>query len=173
MLQLPQRQPLSSASREKRKVQTAMALPPELRQRTPEFSLNPQTLKQFKVNVTLDPDTAGPELILSEDLKGARWGKPSQEMPDSLERFDTDPCVLGCEGFTSGRHYWEVEVDGMFWTVGVASESVRRKGHIVFRPNTESWVYRNIIISVWRSPTLPTPMCPSKRTTMRSASIGL
>ncbi|CAM5105038.1 unnamed protein product [Natator depressus] len=122
-------------SREKGKVQAAMALSPEPRQRTPEFSLNPQTLRQFKVNVTLDPDTAGPELILSEDLKGARWGKPSQEMPDRLERFDTDPCVLGCEGFTSGRHYWEVEVDGMFWTVGVASESVRRKGRIVFRPN--------------------------------------
>ncbi|CAM5158731.1 unnamed protein product [Eretmochelys imbricata] len=113
-----------------------MALSPEPRQRTPEFSLNLQTLRQFKVNVTLDPDTAGPELILSEDLKGARWGKPSQEMPDRLERFDTDPCVLGCEGFTSGRHYWEVEVDGMFWTVGVASESVRRKGRIVFQPNT-------------------------------------
>ncbi|XP_050777344.1 butyrophilin subfamily 1 member A1-like [Gopherus flavomarginatus] len=113
-----------------------MALSPEPRQRTPEFSLNPQTLKEFKVNLTLDPDTAGPELILSEDLKGARWGKPSQKMPDHPERFDTDPCVLGCEGFTSGRHYWEVEVDGMFWTVGVARESMRRKGHIVFRPNT-------------------------------------
>ncbi|CAM4667318.1 unnamed protein product [Caretta caretta] len=123
-------------SREKGKVHAAMALSPEPRQRTPEFSLNLQTLRQFKVNVTLDPDTAGPELILSEDLKGARWGKPSQEMPDRLERFDTDPCVLGCEGFTSGRHYWEVEVDGMFWTVGVASESVRRKGRIVFQPNT-------------------------------------
>ncbi|CAM2101547.1 unnamed protein product [Caretta caretta] len=126
----------SSSSREKGKVHAAMALSPEPRQRTPEFSLNLQTLRQFKVNVTLDPDTAGPELILSEDLKGARWGKPSQEMPDRLERFDTDPCVLGCEGFTSGRHYWEVEVDGMFWTVGVASESVRRKGRIVFQPNT-------------------------------------
>ncbi|KAM9119100.1 zinc finger protein RFP-like [Pangshura tecta] len=122
--------------REEGKVRAAMALAPEPRQRTPEFSLNPQTLKQFKVIVTLDPDTAGPELILSEDLKGARWGKPSQKMPDRPERFDTDPCVLGCEGFTSGRHYWEVEVDGIFWTVGVARESVRRKGHIVFRPYT-------------------------------------
>ncbi|XP_014435479.2 E3 ubiquitin-protein ligase TRIM11-like [Pelodiscus sinensis] len=113
-----------------------MAFSPEPRRTTPELPLRPQTLQQFKVNVTLDPDTAGPELILSEDLKDARWGKPSQEMPDRPERFDTDPCILGCGGFTSGRHYWEVEVDGLFWTVGVARESVRRKGPIIFRPLT-------------------------------------
>ncbi|XP_067418512.1 zinc finger protein RFP-like [Emydura macquarii macquarii] len=133
----PSRPPCTSrGSCEAGKVLAAMALSPEPRQRTQDFSFDPQTLKQFKVNITLDPDTAGPELILSEDLKGARFGKPSLEMPDCPKRFDTDPCVLGREGFTSGKHYWEVEVDGRLWTVGVARESIRRKGHIIFRPNT-------------------------------------
>ncbi|XP_006020313.2 E3 ubiquitin-protein ligase TRIM11-like [Alligator sinensis] len=114
------------------KVQAVMAFPPEVKQRTEDYISNLQALKQFKVDVTLDPDTTGPEVILSEDLKSARWGKPSREMPDCPERFDSGPCMLGREGFISGRHYWEVEVDGRFWTVGIARESVRRKGHSIF-----------------------------------------
>ncbi|CAM4666320.1 unnamed protein product [Caretta caretta] len=83
------------------------------------------------VNVTLNPDMAHPQLVLSEDRKSVRWEETRQYLPDSPERFDTEPCVLGCEGFTSGRHCLEVEVGGEGgWFVGVARESVRRKGDI-------------------------------------------
>lgn len=91
------------------------------------------------MDVTLDPTTAGPEVILSEDLKEATWGRPGRRWPAGPGRFDTDPCMLGSQGFTSGRHYWEVEASGRFWTVGVARESVRRKGRILFKPNAEIW----------------------------------
>ncbi|NWX48318.1 BT2A2 protein, partial [Steatornis caripensis] len=91
------------------------------------------------VDVTLDPATAGPEVILSEDLKEATWGRPGRRWPESPGQFDTDPCMLGSEGFTSGRHYWEVEVNGRFWAVGVARESVQRKGRVLFKPNAEIW----------------------------------
>uniref|UniRef100_A0A8B9ZVX8 Uncharacterized protein n=2 Tax=Anas TaxID=8835 RepID=A0A8B9ZVX8_9AVES len=93
----------------------------------------------FPVDVTLDPTTAGPEVILSEDLKEATWGRPGRRWPQGPGRFDTDPCMLGSQGFTSGRHYWEVEASGRFWTVGVARESVRREGRILFKPNAEIW----------------------------------
>ncbi|XP_065271862.1 zinc finger protein RFP-like [Emys orbicularis] len=100
-----------------------------------------ESLGTFRqANVTLDPDTAHPELVLSEDWKSVRRGNTRQDLPKNLERFDTEPCVLGWEGFTSGRHCWEVEVvAGRCWAVGVARGSVRRKGQISRSPEGGIW----------------------------------
>ncbi|XP_065420766.1 zinc finger protein RFP-like [Chrysemys picta bellii] len=110
-------------------------LPSELeRKRGESFGAHRQ------VNVTLDPDTAHPQLVLSEDGKSVSWGDTRQQLPSNPERFNTVLCVLGCDGFTSGRHWWEVEVgDGGGWAVGVAKESVRRKGEIRRSPEVGIW----------------------------------
>ncbi|XP_054834156.1 zinc finger protein RFP-like [Eublepharis macularius] len=102
-----------------------------------------------KVHVTLDPDTAHPQLILSAALKSVSLGDRKQDLLDKPERFDIMPCVLGCESFTSGRHWWEVEVkiEGelkgksgwTLWDVGVARESVRKKGLFTYRPDEGVW----------------------------------
>ncbi|XP_034645050.1 butyrophilin subfamily 1 member A1-like [Trachemys scripta elegans] len=95
-----------------------------------------------EANVTLDPDTAHPQLVLSEDRKSVRCGDTWQDLPNNPERFDYWACVLGCEGFTSGRHCWEVEVEvggGGRWAVGVARESGRRKGRISRSPKGGIW----------------------------------
>ncbi|XP_067169882.1 E3 ubiquitin-protein ligase TRIM39-like [Apteryx mantelli] len=95
---------------------------------------------QEPTNVTLDPATAHPNLYLSEDQKEARGRLVQQDLPDNPERFDFEPCVLGCEGFTSGRHFWEVEVgQGGVWALGVARESVKRKGQISLTPKEGVW----------------------------------
>ncbi|XP_078392259.1 zinc-binding protein A33-like [Cetorhinus maximus] len=95
------------------------------------------------VSVTLDVETANPGLEVSEDLKSLRrtGTRTRRSLPDTGKRF-TDwrcPCALGSEGFTSGRHYWEVEVKGnRDWKLGVAAESVERDW-VSLSPETGFW----------------------------------
>ncbi|XDV33843.1 hypothetical protein PO909_004111 [Leuciscus waleckii] len=97
-------------------------------------------IQQYAVDVTLDPDTAHPDLILSDDGKQVRDGDIRQKLPDKPERFDRYSNVLGKEGFSSGRFYFEVQVKGKTdWTLGVARESIDRKGKITLTPSNGYW----------------------------------
>ncbi|XP_015734032.1 tripartite motif-containing protein 10 isoform X5 [Coturnix japonica] len=119
------------------------------------------------VNVTLDPDTAHPRLILSEDQKSVRWEYSFQESPDGPERFDVDPCVLGCESFTSGRHCWVVDLsEGQYCAVGVSRESLQRKGAVSFNPDegiwaVQQWGFKNRALTSPPTP-LNLPRVPKK-----------
>uniref|UniRef100_A0A8C0H321 Butyrophilin subfamily 1 member A1 n=1 Tax=Chelonoidis abingdonii TaxID=106734 RepID=A0A8C0H321_CHEAB len=125
-----------------------------------KFTLPQRSDSLSPVNVTLDPDTAHPWLVLSEDRKRVRWGDTQQDLPDNPERFDYWPCVLGYEGFSSGRHCWEVEVgDGGGWAVGVARESVGRKGEISHSPEGGIWAVERLDqFQALTSPATPLPL---------------
>uniref|UniRef100_A0A452HXU8 RING-type E3 ubiquitin transferase n=1 Tax=Gopherus agassizii TaxID=38772 RepID=A0A452HXU8_9SAUR len=113
----------------------------------------------LRVSVTLDPDTAHPRLLLSVDRKILTWDVIRLNCPEHPQRFDLSPCVLGCEGFTSGRHCWEVEVgDGTAWAVGVATESVKRKEELSAAPEVGIWAVQRWGFQFRALTSPPTPL---------------
>ncbi|XP_072331756.1 zinc-binding protein A33-like [Scyliorhinus torazame] len=121
------------------------------------------------VSVTLDVETANPWLEMSEHLKSLRCNGTERNLSDTgniLTEY-LCPCVLGSEAFTSGRHYWEVEVvENLYWSLGVATESVERKKAVRLCPETGFWTIGRVgkqfyINSSPRSP-LPVGQIPGK-----------
>ncbi|KAJ8365435.1 hypothetical protein SKAU_G00142660 [Synaphobranchus kaupii] len=91
--------------------------------------------------VLLDPNTAHASLSLSDDLTTVTHTSTGQKCPDNPERFNPGVLVLGSEGFTSGKHSWEVKVGNKtVWGVGVVKESITRKGEITCSPKRGFWV---------------------------------
>uniref|UniRef100_A0A673CPI8 Uncharacterized protein n=1 Tax=Sphaeramia orbicularis TaxID=375764 RepID=A0A673CPI8_9TELE len=97
-------------------------------------------VQQYEVDVSLDPDTAHPGLILSDDGKQVHDGDEWKNLPDKPQRFTVHCNVLGKQSFSSGRFYFEVQVKGKTkWTVGVVRESINRKEVIPLRPQNGYW----------------------------------
>ncbi|KAM8804606.1 E3 ubiquitin-protein ligase TRIM69 [Eudromia elegans] len=91
--------------------------------------------------VTLDPQTAHPNLVLSADLSSVRHSDTRQRLPGAPQRLDASLAVLGAQGFTTGRHYWEVEVEKKTkWTLGVVKGSINRKERRPLSPGEGYWV---------------------------------
>uniref|UniRef100_A0A8C6UJ28 Uncharacterized protein n=1 Tax=Neogobius melanostomus TaxID=47308 RepID=A0A8C6UJ28_9GOBI len=83
--------------------------------------------------VILDPNTAHPQLRLSENLISLSIEGSPVQLPDNPERFQKFPLVLGSEGFSSGTHQWDVEVGNhRTWIIGVARESVNRTNPLLY-----------------------------------------
>ncbi|CAL8406934.1 unnamed protein product [Arctogadus glacialis] len=97
-------------------------------------------VQQYEVDVTLDPDTAHPCLILSEDGRQVHDGDEEKELPDNPKRFTKYVNVLTRQSFSSGRFYFEVQVkDTTGWCLGVARESIDRNGETLITPETGYW----------------------------------
>ncbi|CAO2643239.1 E3 ubiquitin-protein ligase TRIM58 [Lemmus lemmus] len=118
-----------------------------------------EMLKKFQVDVKLDPATAHPSLLLTADLRSVQDAEVWRDVPSNPERFDTWPCVLGLQGFSSGRHYWEVIVgERAEWGLGVCQDSVPRKGETTPSPENgvwAMWLLRGSEYMVLSSPSVP------------------
>ncbi|CAH6786285.1 butyrophilin-like protein 10 [Phodopus roborovskii] len=97
-------------------------------------------VEPFHASLSLDPETASPKLMVSEDQKSVKRLLFAQDLSPSSKRFDQDPCILAQERFDAGRHYWEVEVgDRRAWILGVCLESLGREGRIPKSPQHGLW----------------------------------
>ncbi|XP_017583865.1 PREDICTED: E3 ubiquitin-protein ligase TRIM39-like [Corvus brachyrhynchos] len=94
----------------------------------------------YKGDVTLDADTAHPRLEISADGQKVKDTGVIRQVPSNEQRFDSHLFVLAKEGYTSGKHYWEVSVGRRrSWALGIARESVTRKGPLTLCPQNGFW----------------------------------
>ncbi|KAG9260050.1 E3 ubiquitin-protein ligase TRIM39-like isoform X1 [Astyanax mexicanus] len=92
------------------------------------------------VDVTLDPDTANPQLMVSEDAKEVRSSGDKQDVPEHPDRFDVFGSILGQNRLTDGRAFWVVDVgDKQGWDIGLAREDANRKGALSIKPSQGYW----------------------------------
>ncbi|KAM9408777.1 E3 ubiquitin-protein ligase TRIM39-like isoform 1-T2 [Pholidichthys leucotaenia] len=99
-----------------------------------------KTVQQFAVDVNLDPDTANPYIDVSKNGKQVSRSDERKNLPDNPKRFLSVVCVFSKECFTSGRFYYEVQVKWKKeWTLGVARESINRKGNVNLGPDNGNW----------------------------------
>ncbi|XP_046885422.1 E3 ubiquitin-protein ligase TRIM39-like [Hypomesus transpacificus] len=97
-----------------------------LRSQTP---ISKRLIRGYRSEVSLDPDTAHPKLVVSAQGDSVTYTDTWQELPDHPGRFDTTLNVISLQGFASGCHYWEVEVTGKtYWELGLTYLSIPRKG---------------------------------------------
>lgn len=100
------------------------------------------------ISPPLDPDTAHPKLLLSDDNRTVQYTETQQDYTDLETRFSIFPQILGSHALDEGRYYWEVEVpmDEGRWKVGVCDGQIGRKGQkdacrIGFYPNSWCLIY--------------------------------
>ncbi|XP_073479444.1 E3 ubiquitin-protein ligase TRIM39-like [Aquarana catesbeiana] len=95
---------------------------------------------QGAADILLDGKTAHNDLQISDDRKTVSWSYRNQNHPETPERFQ-DYQVMSSQSFSSGRHYWEVDVGGSdWWRVGMCYPSIeRRGGESVIGDNKKSW----------------------------------
>ncbi|GCC35694.1 hypothetical protein chiPu_0014181 [Chiloscyllium punctatum] len=123
-----------------------------------------KSLESAPTRLTFDPNTAHPNLVLSEDLLSVREVDEQQPVANNPERFDKCVNVLSAQSFSSGRHYWEVGVAGKTkWDLGIAKESVDRKVVVKIAPSNGYWTLRLRDSETYWAGTLPWKRLPIQK----------
>ncbi|XP_029308530.1 tripartite motif-containing protein 16-like [Cottoperca gobio] len=98
---------------------------------------------KYSRDITLDPNTAHTQLLLSEGGRKVTVMSQQQSYSHHTDRFTWCPQVLSRESLT-GRSYWEVERSGGVY-VAVAYKNISRAGggvECLFGHNDKSWMLR-------------------------------
>ncbi|XP_067900606.1 E3 ubiquitin-protein ligase TRIM39-like [Heterodontus francisci] len=94
---------------------------------TTEGKMRGLLIKKWARNITLDVETAHSALEISDDRKTVAFSRNAHDVLSSPKQFTHTANVLGSEGFSAGKHYWEVTVQEQSdWSVGAVYQSVPR-----------------------------------------------
>ncbi|XP_029135613.2 E3 ubiquitin-protein ligase TRIM21 isoform X1 [Labrus bergylta] len=100
-------------------------------------------LRCYIVDIFLDPDTAHPQLVVSDDRRQVRYnmGSAQSENPTlNASAFNAHYAVLGNTALSTYKFYFEVFVGGKSeWCLGLVKESIERNGVIPRRPGCGLW----------------------------------
>ncbi|XP_078073546.1 zinc-binding protein A33-like isoform X2 [Mustelus asterias] len=95
------------------------------------------------VPLTLDSESASLDLVLSKDQTMVKGRSKLKEFSHHAKRFSNYGCVLAREGFTTGKHYWEVNVESIDeWIIGAVKESIDRHSAFALTPSNGLWTLR-------------------------------
>ncbi|XP_055974836.1 tripartite motif-containing protein 60-like [Sorex fumeus] len=112
------------------------ALPPHY------FGLH-RMISTFQTELTIDPESAHPCLIVSEDKKSVMFGRNSPTFPEDTTACVTFPSVLSYESFDAGRHFWQVEVRGTGeWSLGLCTRLLLRNRLMSPDQKTCFWTFQ-------------------------------
>ncbi|XP_035472815.1 E3 ubiquitin-protein ligase TRIM50-like isoform X3 [Scophthalmus maximus] len=109
----------------------------------------------------LDPQTAHPMLELHHGDTVVVCGALLRRLPDNPERFIYSYCVLANPGFSSGKHYWEVEVGiKPKWRLGLIKGTTSRKAKLVKTPEGGVWLIglKDGVYEAFTSPRVVLPL---------------
>uniref|UniRef100_A0A9J8CC70 Butyrophilin subfamily 1 member A1-like n=2 Tax=Cyprinus carpio carpio TaxID=630221 RepID=A0A9J8CC70_CYPCA len=105
--------------------------------------VNIEELRQHAVEITIDRERLHQDLKVSKDCKIVR---DSADYNHTGEEFPVQLCAFGAQRFTSGRHYWEVELvrspnpPKNYWIIGVVKEgSVASRDRSALTPSSGFW----------------------------------
>nr|XP_055068625.1 E3 ubiquitin-protein ligase TRIM39 isoform X2 [Misgurnus anguillicaudatus]XP_055068626.1 E3 ubiquitin-protein ligase TRIM39 isoform X2 [Misgurnus anguillicaudatus]XP_055068627.1 E3 ubiquitin-protein ligase TRIM39 isoform X2 [Misgurnus anguillicaudatus]XP_055068628.1 E3 ubiquitin-protein ligase TRIM39 isoform X2 [Misgurnus anguillicaudatus]XP_055068629.1 E3 ubiquitin-protein ligase TRIM39 isoform X2 [Misgurnus anguillicaudatus] len=90
-------------------------------QRALRIILNPS-------EVTFDPETIHPNLLLSEDLKTLTFSVVKQTYPAGSQRFSSFFQALSSQSFSKGEHLWSVKAEGCPWVLALCYGGLARSG---------------------------------------------
>ncbi|XP_026163945.1 E3 ubiquitin-protein ligase TRIM50 isoform X2 [Mastacembelus armatus] len=114
----------------------------------------------------LDLQTAHPMLELHHGDTVVICGAMPRRLPDNPERFSYNYCVLATRGFSSGKHYWEVEVGNKpKWRLGLIKGTTTRKVKLVKNPDSGVWVIglKDGVYEAFNSPRVVLPVSAPPR----------
>uniref|UniRef100_A0A8C1MBF8 B30.2/SPRY domain-containing protein n=1 Tax=Cyprinus carpio TaxID=7962 RepID=A0A8C1MBF8_CYPCA len=105
--------------------------------------MNIEELRNHAVEITIDCEHLHPDLRVSKDCKILR---DSKDYHHTGEEFPFQLCAFGAQRFTSGRHYWEVELAPAnsppknFWIIGVVKHgNFTAKDRSALTPSAGFW----------------------------------